>query len=223
MDPGEPVDGKGCGLAPPPLPSARADSYFILSLMPTFNDYKQAFVKYFQRHKRLPSYAEMMDIFGFKSKNAVAKVVQKLIDEELVRKDECNRLIALPKLFGAHMLGSVQAGFPTHAEEEQGEAISLDEYLISKHEQTYLLEVNGDSMVEAGINEGDLVIVEQGGTPRENDIVVAEVDGDWTLKYYVKEKGKIILRPANKNYRDIVPQSELKIGGVVTGVVRKYK
>lgn len=191
--------------------------------MPSFNDYKQSFVKYFQRHKRLPSYAEMMELFGFKSKNAVAKVVQKLIEAELVQKDDNNKLIALPKLFGAQLLGSVQAGFPTHAEEEQGEAISLDEYLIGKHEQTYLLEVNGDSMIEAGINEGDLVIVEQGATPREHDIVVAEVDGDWTLKYYIKEKGRVILRPANKDYRDIIPQSELKIGGVVTGVVRKYR
>jgi len=77
-------------------------------------------------------------------------------------------------------------------------------------------------MIEAGINEGDLVIVEQGRTPKVGEIVIAEVDHEWTMKYLEKEGGKMILKPANKNYPLIRPQGEMNIGGVVRGVVRKY-
>ncbi|MFH1427646.1 MAG: transcriptional repressor LexA [Patescibacteria group bacterium] len=187
-----------------------------------YNHYKKSFVSFYQKTRRLPSYAEMLELFHFHSKNAVAKVVCKFVDEGLVTKDESGHLIAGPDMFGVRLIGSVQAGLPTSAEQEVGEALSLDEYLIKNKEKTYLLEVNGDSMIEAGINEGDLVIVEQGREPKLGEIVIAEVDHEWTMKYYEKNKNKIILRPANKNYSDIIPNQELKIGGVVTGVIRKY-
>ncbi len=187
-----------------------------------FNYYKNSFIKFYQRQRRMPSYAEMLNLFNFKSKNAVAKVVNKLVDDEVVAKDEDGRLIPLAKTLGIQLIGSVQAGMPTDATQEIGEALNLDEYLIEKKEKTYLLEVSGDSMIEAGINEGDLVIVEQGRTPKLGDIVIAEVDHEWTMKYYEKQGGKIILKPANKNYPLIKPVGELKIGGVVKGVIRKY-
>ncbi len=187
-----------------------------------YNNYKQNFIKFFQQTRRMPSYAEMLEIFHFQSKNAVAKVVSKFIDEGLIYKDESGHLVAGADVFGIRLVGNVQAGMPTDAEQEVGEALSLDEYLIEKKDKSYLLEVTGDSMIDAGINEGDLVIVEQGRTPKIDDIVIAEVDHEWTMKYYVKEKNRIILRPANKKYSDIIPDQELKIGGVVTGVVRKY-
>ncbi|MCA9395821.1 MAG: hypothetical protein KC649_01520, partial [Candidatus Omnitrophica bacterium] len=80
-----------------------------------------------------------------------------------------------------------------------------------------------DSMDGAGIKEGDLVIVERGRDPQQNDIVIAEVDGEWTMKYYFKKGEKVVLIAANDKYDPIHPQYELKVGGVVTGVVRKYK
>ncbi|PIR92660.1 LexA family transcriptional repressor [Candidatus Falkowbacteria bacterium CG10_big_fil_rev_8_21_14_0_10_44_15] len=187
-----------------------------------YQNYKQHFINFYQRSRRLPSYAEMLELFRFSSKNAVAKVVGKFVDEGLVTKDETGHLIAGPDMFGVRLLGNVQAGLPTTAEQVEGEAVSLDEYLIEKKDKTYLLEVTGDSMIEAGINEGDLVIVEQGRTPKPGDIVIAEVDHEWTMKYFVKENGRVILKPANKNYPLIRPQGELNIGGVVKGVVRKY-
>ncbi|MFZ5390876.1 MAG: LexA family protein, partial [Patescibacteria group bacterium] len=79
-----------------------------------------------------------------------------------------------------------------------------------------------DSMIEAGIQPDDQVIVERGRTPKNGDIVVAEVDNEWTLKYFDKQNGQTKLLPANKNYQPIIPRQELKIGGVVTAVVRKY-
>src|SRR5205085_2661276 len=128
------------------------------------------------------------------------------------------------KLFGeVPVLGLVEAGFPTAAEEELTDTMSLDEYLIENKEATYLLEVKGDSMVEAGIQEGDLVIAERiGREPKIGEIVIAEVDGGWTMKYFRKTGGKVWLEPANKNYKAIYPENDLKVAAVVKGVVRKY-
>ena len=85
-----------------------------------------------------------------------------------------------------------------------------------------VLEVKGDSMIDAGIQEGDLVIVERGREPKPGDIVIAEVDGGWTMKYYRKKAGKVFLEAANKAYQPIYPEQDLKIAAVVKGVVRKY-
>ena len=85
-----------------------------------------------------------------------------------------------------------------------------------------ILKVSGDSMSEAGILPGDMVIVDKGKSPKTGDIVIAEVDGEWTIKYLRKRGKKISLVPANPKYIPITPKKELVIGGVVTAVVRKY-
>lgn len=170
----------------------------------------------------MPSYAEIMAMLGFKSKNAVYKLVNKLIGEGVLDKDSTGRLIP-NKLFGeVPVLGLVEAGFPTAAEEELVDTMSLDDYLIENKEATYLLEVKGDSMIEAGIQEGDLVIVERKNEPKDGDIVIAEVDGGWTMKYFRKRAGQIYLEPANKAYKNIYPTQDLKVAAIVKGVVRKY-
>ena len=120
-------------------------------------------------------------------------------------------------------MGYVEAGFPSVAEEELLDVISLDKYLITNRQATFLLEVSNDSMIEAGINPGDLVLVERGKSPKIGDVVVAEVDGNWTLKRFDKSKGRVVLVPANIKYKPIYPENTLSIGGVVVGVVRKYQ
>ena len=77
-------------------------------------------------------------------------------------------------------------------------------------------------MIEAGINEGDIVIVDQKRQIGKNDIVAACVDGEWTVKYFKKQDGKILLIPANSKYPVIYPQQSLEIGGVVVSVIRNY-
>jgi len=121
------------------------------------------------------------------------------------------------------LLGFVNAGFPSPAEEETVDLISIDEYLISNPHATFLLKVDGDSMLDAGIQPGDLVLIQKGLTPRQGDIVVACVDNQWTLKYFEKHKGKIILRAANRKYPPIEPRQELVIAGVVIANIRKYR
>ncbi len=170
----------------------------------------------------MPSYTEIMDLVGFKSKNAVAKLVTKMIDEGIVTKDTAGKLIPTRMFDEVPLLGLVEAGFPTTAEEATSDTLSIDEYLIEHKDATYILEVKGDSMIEAGICEGDLVIVERGVQPRIGDIVIAEVDGGWTMKYYRKKGSQVYLEPANKNYKNIYPTYDLKIAAVVKGVVRKY-
>ena len=116
----------------------------------------------------------------------------------------------------------VRAGFPTMAEGYTDNNISFDELLIKKPYSTLCVNVVGDSMIDAGICDGDMVVVEKGESVRDGDIVVANVDGDFTLKYYRIKNGKIWLEPANSNYPNIIPQNELTIVGLVTGLVRKY-
>ena len=120
------------------------------------------------------------------------------------------------------VLGLVEAGFPSPAEEELRDTLSLDEFLVSNPDASFLLKVSGDSMIGAGILPGDLVIVDRGQTAKSGDIVIAEVDGEWTMKFLKKSGDAVYLVPANPKYKPIRPQYELKITGVVTAVVRKY-
>ncbi len=186
------------------------------------NSYKDKIFAFYGRYKRMPNYQEIMDLVGFKSKNAVYKLINKLIDEGVVTKDSKGKLVPTRMFDEVPLLGLVEAGFPTTADEEVLETLSLDNYLIKHKESTYLLEVKGDSMIEEGIKEGDLVIVERRGDAKEGDIVIAEVDGGWTMKYYKKKGNQVYLMPANKNYKPIYPEYDLKIAAIVKGVIRKY-
>ncbi|MEY2664719.1 MAG: hypothetical protein RIT04_527 [Candidatus Parcubacteria bacterium] len=188
-----------------------------------FESQKEKIISFYHRHKRMPGYQEIMDMVGFRSKNAVYKLINKLVEQGVVRKDAKGRITLVKTIGEVPMLGLVEAGIPTTADENILDTISLDEYLIEGKDSTYLLEVKGDSMIDAGIREKDLVVaVKKSGEPREGDIVIAEVDGGWTMKYYRKKGGKIYLEPANKKYSNIYPQESLNIAAVVKGVIRKY-
>lgn len=184
--------------------------------------YKKQIVQFYKKNRRMPSYAEIMSLLGFKSKNAVFKLVNKLEEENFLSKDNKGKLI--PKhLYGELMvLGQVEAGFPSPAEEELSDTMSLDEYLIKNKEATYMLKVSGESMKDAGILPGDMVLVDRSLTPAEGNIVIAQIDNQWTIKYFRKEGGVVYLEPANKKFPNIYPQEELKIAAVVKAVIRKY-
>lgn len=177
--------------------------------------------RFYQQHKRPPSYEEIRDLFQYKSKNAAFWLVNQLVKKGLVEKDKKGKLL-LDSLMGVRLLGSVQAGFPSPAEEELLDTLSLDEYLVRHPEQSFLVKVTGDSMVDAGIHEGDLVLVERGRQPKNNDIVIAQVDGSWTMKYYEKSAKGVRLVAANPKYQPIKPADELTVGGIVVAVIRRY-
>ena len=172
---------------------------------------------------RAPSYEEMLHIFNYRSKNAVHGVVQKLLEHGYITKTATGRISFTTKLTGnIKLLGTVAAGFPSPAEEELVDVMSLDDYLVTSPESTYMLTVSGDSMIDAGIHPGDIVLVERSKRPAENDIIVAQVDEEWTLKYFGKDKQGVYLEPANAKYKRIRPHQSLVIGGVVKAVIRKY-
>jgi SOS regulatory protein LexA len=177
---------------------------------------------FFREYRRMPSFSEMTSLLGVKSKSVVNFWINKLIDASLLEKDGKGHLMFTTRSFAIPVLGSVQAGFPSPEEEALCDIMSMDEYLITKPDASFLLQVSGDSMIGEGIMEGDLVIVERGRQPKIGDVVIAEVDGEWTVKYYKKQTGQVYLEAANPKYPIIRPKTELRLGGVVTAVIRKY-
>ena len=170
----------------------------------------------------MPSYSEMLSLFGFKSKNAVSRIVEKLIDAGIVAKDSLGRLIPTSALTETPLLGLVKAGFPSPGEDVLETTMNIDSFLIRKKESTYILEVDGNSMIDAHIADGDMVVAERTETAKDGEIVIAEVDGEFTMKYFRKEGTKVWLEPANKAFKPIYPENDLKIRAVVRGVIRKY-
>jgi repressor LexA len=175
------------------------------------------------KHKRLPSFSEIQSLLDYSSKGGVSRLISRLVEKGILEQDSTGRLIST-SLFegGLKVLGSVQAGFPSPAEEELIDTLSLDEFLIKKPQASYLVKVTGDSMIEDGIMPDDLVIVERGREPKNGDIVIAQVDGEWTMKHYFKRGREVILKAANKKYLPIKPKEELTVGGVVVACIRKY-
>lgn len=187
------------------------------------NERVRALKDFYASHQRMPSYSEIALMFGFRSRNSSYKLVQRLIKLGIVKRDEKGRIIPQKLAEGIRVLGSVQAGFPSPAEEELLDTITLDRWLIARPSSTYILRVSGDSMIEAGIMPGDYVLVDRSLQPKDGDIVVAQVDGEWTMKYLRKRGKETLLYPANHKYPPIKPQRELVIGGVVISVIRKLK
>ena len=100
---------------------------------------------------------------------------------------------------------------------------SIDAWLVRHPSRTVLVPVVGDSMIEAGIQAGDRVVVERDAPARPGDLVIAVIDNEFTLKELIIEKGKFVLKPHNPAYPIIRPTSQLEIFGVVTGLVRRYR
>lgn len=186
------------------------------------NSYKLKIASFYKKHRRMPTYQEVMGLVGFKSKNAVYKLVARLQDEHFLSKDKKGFLVPR-KLDGEiPFVGLVEAGFPSPAEDELSDTMSLDDYLIKNKEATYLMRAKGDSMIDAGIVDGDMLLVERVNEAKPGEIVIAFVDGERTMKYLRQRSGKFYLEPANKKYKPIVPENELRVEAVVKAVIRKY-
>lgn len=195
------------------------------------NSYTEKLVGFYRQHKRMPTYAELATLWSFKSKNAVFRVVGKMVTAGIVAKDHLGRLVPTSLFQETPMLGLVKAGFPSAIDGvetqnvDESEMLSFDEFLIRDRTKTYILEVDGDSMIDEHIAKGDLVIVERTEKARDGDIVIAEVDGEWTMKYFREKGGRgkgPWLQAANKNYAPIYPEHSLRVAAIVRGVVRKY-
>ena len=118
---------------------------------------------------------------------------------------------------------SISAGFPSPADDFKEVRISLDKELVKNKEATFYARVDGDSMVGAGLEDGDLLVIDRSLNPENGKIAVCLIDGDFTVKRIKKEKNKLFLVPENEKYKkiEIKEENELVIWGVVEYVIKK--
>lgn len=189
--------------------------------------------QYQLQHASSPTFKEMGRYLKVVSDNAVYKHLEALEKKGAIIKGNTPRSIrvldsvkkkleAATSLFSIPLVGTIPAGGPVASEQNMLAKYQMAKGLMKVDEGCFLLRVTGNSMINAGIHEGDIVLVNPSKPPREGEIVVALVDGENTVKRYVREQGRVILRAENPDYADIHPEASLEIQGVVTGLVRNY-
>lgn len=179
---------------------------------------------YYARHRALPSLLALALISGSTPERVELQLVKLLEAGFLSRHPEAGYEPA-PSFFESGVAASaVPAGIPaSDALAGVRESVNLHTYLIRTPSQTVMIPVKGDSMEQAGIHDGDLAIVEIGRAAMPGDIVVARVDGAYTLKTLaLNSEGAYFLQPANPAYEDIYPSGEMEIHGVMVGLARRY-
>ena len=124
----------------------------------------------------------------------------------------------------ANISGSVVAGFPSPAEQYLEPPLDLNELLVKRPAATYFVKVEGDSMIDAGINNGDLLVVDRSLRPADGDVIIASIDGDFTVKTYRSDRDGIRLEPANTAYPVIrlKPNQDLDYFGKVTACIHRF-
>ena len=117
----------------------------------------------------------------------------------------------------------ISAGFPSPADDFKETRISLDRELVKNKEATFYARVSGDSMIGAGLDDGDLLVIDRSKSPENGKIAICLVDGEFTVKRIKKEKKKLYLMPENKKYKpiELKEENELIIWGVVEYVIKK--
>ena len=117
----------------------------------------------------------------------------------------------------------ISAGFPSPADDFKEIRISLDKELVKNKEATFYARVSGESMIEAGLDDGDLLVIDRSISPENGKIAVCFIDGEFTVKRIKKEKNKLYLMPENKKYKpiELKEENELIIWGIVEYVIKK--
>lgn len=178
---------------------------------------------FYARHGVLPSFATIGELVGLRSKSSVAALVGRLKLAGYLDTSPDNRLKPGARFFERPVADAVRAGLPQPADDQSQGLMTIDQFLIEKPSKTVLVRVKGDSMVDAGIFEGDIVVVEKRATANPGDMVIAIVDDQFTLKYFARERDRFVLRPANAAYPVLRARESFEIFGVVVGLVRKYR
>jgi repressor LexA len=196
-----------------------------LNQKPTIDPaYLERLQDYYAEHKVIPSYSVLASLWGVSAKSWVAECVKRFEEAGYLDWTPERQLKPGKRFFERRVADSpVQAGMPTAAEAAYDYVSSIDEMLVRVPSRTELVRVKGDSMVDAGIHEGDYLVVEKQPHANVGDIVVAIVDDAFTVKYLGREKGGFVLKPANKAYPVIRPRGRLEIFGVMAGLVRRNR
>lgn len=197
---------------------------------------QEAVLKFIEEYQmsygRSPTLREMRENFGVSSDNGLLKHLKALEEKGFIEKEDTPRGIKLlasikekldaPAVMKLPVLGFIPAGGPVLTDEYVETWMNVGEDLAKNNNDHFLLRVTGNSMIDAGIFEGDLVVVNAKKHPRHEDIIVALVDNHNTLKRFIKKDGKVYLKAENKAYKDIYPENELAVQGVVTALIRQY-
>lgn len=179
---------------------------------------------YYTENRRIPSFQRLAEIMGFASKAASSKLLDRLESAGfLERTPDGDGWMPSPRFFERPLVdATVRAGAPDMIESVGSEPLLIDQLLVRKPSSTVIITVKGDSMIDAGIHDGDLVVVERAKPARDGDFVVAIVDDEFTLKELGLERGKFVLKPRNPAYAVIRPKGQLEIFGVVTSLIRRF-
>jgi repressor LexA len=187
-------------------------------------------IDYYNKNHVYPTFDEMRDFLQIKSKSGIHKLLSSLEEKGFV-----NRLPHKARALSINtnvneiekdlpFLGRIAAGNPIEAITGSFEQISVPNYLVNDKDEHFTLEVTGDSMIDAGIYDGDIVVIRKTEVADSGDIVVALIDqNEVTLKRFRSFKNSIALEPANKNYKiRLFGEDRVKIQGKLTGLIRKF-
>jgi len=179
---------------------------------------------YVEEYGIAPSHVELAELIGVKSSKAAADHLKALERKNVIEiypdKPRGIRILNLGNEDELPLLGSVAAGLPIEAIENVETYITIPEVLKRK-KPTFLLRVRGDSMIDEGILDGDLIAVRKSNTANVGEIVVARIDDEVTVKRLERQGANAVLQPANDNYQPIVlPAEDLAIEGHFVGLIR---
>lgn len=174
-----------------------------------------------------PSVREICAALGFKSTSSAHQYVWRLAEKGYIDKGDLKtraiRVVGTESTISVPIVGKVAAGEPILATENIEDYMSIGESFFSKdalQNDNFILKVQGESMIEAGINDGDYIIVSKQNTARNGQIVVAMIDGEATVKTFYKEKDYVRLQPQNSTMEPIIVK-DVQILGKVIGLFRK--
>jgi repressor LexA len=180
---------------------------------------------YYAREKIIPSTTQLSVLWNVKARSWTHQIVQRLKEEGFLENAPGGRLRPAPCFFERTVGHRVRAGMPQQAPDVQLELLRIDDYLIEKPSQTILFPVRGDSMVDLGILEGDMVIIERSNSASVGQIVLGIVDNEFTLKVLAKDQDGYYLEARNEkrsvDYPPIRPEQKLEIYGFYVGLIRK--
>ncbi len=196
------------------------------TLNKTLLDEIQGYIIDFQKKEgKAPSYRQVQKAMKMSSLNLVQRYILRLEQDGRIERTRLGNIDTLPQLKKSGsvitpLVGEIACGQPVDAVENIEESFALPTALFGDGE-LFMLRAHGESMIDAGIRKGDLVVVKKQSTALDGEIVVAMVNGATTLKRFFRSKGKIILHPENKEMKDIILK-ECEIQGVLKGCIKTY-
>ena len=191
----------------------------------TLQEVRRFNVDYQEEHGFTPSYRVIMNELRLGSLATVRRYVLELEKQGLISRDDVGSIVPMPQLMKngftlTPLIGSIACGLPNMAVEEYEETYALPKGIFGTGE-LFMLHATGNSMIEAGITSGDLLVIRKQDTAEDGEIVVALIDNDATLKRLYHKDGKIVLHPENKRMKDIIVDT-CNVQGVLVSCIKQF-